>query len=663
MNKARGFCLYKPDGSISRLVESESEMQSIFANVLEAFDNEQRKRFGEPPEDRNESTSPIDDATSVRSSDARSSSGNLSSTLTSAENSEPMQHCVDTISTSTAIPTRRSTRGSKSSDEQLSSLTYSYGSMGWDAIAMCWKPTTARKRKRGYKKAKSPPKVSEITPTNSHESSSTGLHGCNDRAGHLSGDKSSVDLVYKRRPSHNCHPPHQQEPTQQGDDSEQPNCSMDEEEEEATILQGQSGDSYIVTTQDKEGPPPNSDQPLPSIEEEDEVITEGTGNTPSYDDQQFHSMEEEEVNTLVTRGDKETTSPYFYLLMSLLEPCDFAEVDAKFWKTKRPIGFPGLRCSYCKGVWRTYGGKYFPRSVIRLEDTGAYQTHFYNCPDCPEVIKDQLTELKTQHKSRGMKREKKRIFFDKIWTRLHGNNIDRQLPSMEEDEVITDNDRNPPLNSDQPLPSVDEEVVAKTNEDPPANSDRPLPLVQEEATTIVTTEDKETAPPYFYLLMSLLEPYHYNFGDQGSSAHKRPIGFPGLRCRYCKGMGKGGKYFPRSVHNLGNLGSTILYIDKHFQRCPGCPKHIREELTELRTKHKSLPLRGMKKVFFDKIWTRLHGNNNYNLQEEVKSKTKQAPPTNSDQALALLQEESATIVTTEDKRTTPGHSDQPLLSA
>lgn len=53
--------------------------------------------------------------------------------------------------------TRRSRRqssrlGSQNGDEGLMSLTYSYGSMDWDAIEMCWKP---KRRKRGLSRSSS----------------------------------------------------------------------------------------------------------------------------------------------------------------------------------------------------------------------------------------------------------------------------------------------------------------------------------------------------------------------------------------------------------------------------------------------------------------------------------------------------------------------------
>lgn len=158
MEKARGFCLYNPDGSILRLIHEESEMQSVFSTVLAAFEKEQRERFGKPPEERNETTSSNDDngnAPSAESSAVQAPPDGLSSTSAAAEQSSQTGSSNGHSATSTQPPatvsTRRSRRGS---EEGLVSLTYSYGSLEWDAIAMCWKPSTAKRRKSNGSKAK-----------------------------------------------------------------------------------------------------------------------------------------------------------------------------------------------------------------------------------------------------------------------------------------------------------------------------------------------------------------------------------------------------------------------------------------------------------------------------------------------------------------------------
>mmetsp|Transcript_78 Transcript_78/g.132 ORF Transcript_78/g.132 Transcript_78/m.132 type:complete len:220 (-) Transcript_78:70-729(-) len=186
VDKNKGFYLYNKDGSVLREVQDESEMQTIFSKVLKKFDEEQRKRYGdgEPlleetnngthnasleraaaasrisPENPNHSAAANDTAAAAESSSSRNGGGDgrrkkrqsiQASSTTESSNPDP---------SSTRRSRRQSSRRSggggvpgASADEGLMSLTYSYGSMDWDAIEMCWKPKkpmrgTGKKRKR-----------------------------------------------------------------------------------------------------------------------------------------------------------------------------------------------------------------------------------------------------------------------------------------------------------------------------------------------------------------------------------------------------------------------------------------------------------------------------------------------------------------------------------
>lgn len=177
---SRGFCLYNPDGSVLRVVEDESEMQTIFSKVLKAFDEEQAKRYGEPMEETNGTTAnsslaasrsaPLERtaAAQIPPENLNSSDSRAAETSSRSGDDKTMPIKTPAESSYASLPPLSSTRKSRrqssrrdaqsgvksSSDEGLMSLTYSYGSMDWDAIEMCWKPKKGqRKRKSNSSKA------------------------------------------------------------------------------------------------------------------------------------------------------------------------------------------------------------------------------------------------------------------------------------------------------------------------------------------------------------------------------------------------------------------------------------------------------------------------------------------------------------------------------
>ncbi|CAJ1937636.1 unnamed protein product [Cylindrotheca closterium] len=193
VDKSRGFCLYHKNGSILRVVEEESEMQSIFSKVLGAFEQEQRKRYGgNGGNGGNDSTEGIarnESLSATATATATAASGNLAlepasssaaparvspdsintvdDPMTAATNANNRANATkqasgesskEKASSSSPPPppsTRRSRRqsskrggvGNNNGDEGLVSLTYSYGSMDWDAIEMCWKPNRGKRKK------------------------------------------------------------------------------------------------------------------------------------------------------------------------------------------------------------------------------------------------------------------------------------------------------------------------------------------------------------------------------------------------------------------------------------------------------------------------------------------------------------------------------------
>ncbi len=125
---------------------------------------------------------------------------------------------------------------------------------------------------------------------------------------------------------------------------------------------------------------------------------------------------------------------------------------------------------------------------------------------------------------------------------------------------------------------------------------------------IVYPEDVEMVPPYVYFLMRQVEGCHFTEADRFVARSKGPVGYPGFQCRHCNGHAGLGKYFPITAKSLAT-NSTSQNIHAHLLKCRKCPSQIKDQLLTLKEeKGKSPRLEpGWRKVFFDKIWSRIHG--------------------------------------------------------
>lgn len=125
---------------------------------------------------------------------------------------------------------------------------------------------------------------------------------------------------------------------------------------------------------------------------------------------------------------------------------------------------------------------------------------------------------------------------------------------------------------------------------------------------IVYANDIEMIPPYVHFLMRQVEPCLFTEADRFVARSKGPVGYPGFQCRHCHGHAGLGKYFPVSSKSL-STNSTSQNIHAHMLKCRKCPQATKDRLVELKIE-KSRAARlepGWRKVFFDKVWERLHG--------------------------------------------------------
>lgn len=168
-----------------------------------------------------------------------------------------------------------------------------------------------------------------------------------------------------------------------------------------------------------------------------------------------------------------------------------------------------------------------------------------------------------------------------------------------------------PQPSHAPPSSADDGAIRQAI-DHLASSERNRDAAEEPAgEQLVLEEDKMLLTSYFYYLMKQLQVCRFSEQDRKTRGGKREnvaIGYGGLQCIHCAGAGNSRKFFWSNVDRLAN---SFAEIPSHILKCRRCPEQTKSALMDLKRKHpqqmSSLP-RGSQKVFFRRMWRRLHDN-------------------------------------------------------
>jgi hypothetical protein len=174
----------------------------------------------------------------------------------------------------------------------------------------------------------------------------------------------------------------------------------------------------------------------------------------------------------------------------------------------------------------------------------------------------------------------------------------------------------------------------------------PLP----ENKRLVLDEDKLLLTTYFFYLMKQLRLVRFSEADRKTRGGKREniqVGYGGLQCVHCVEMPNSRKFFWSNVDRLAN---SFAEIPGHILKCRQCPQPVKDALNDLKALHASemtqLP-RGSQKVFFRRMWRRLHEQDDRN---EVREATPSTPPSDAEankpradeETLSLEKKDSAT---------------------
>ena len=126
---------------------------------------------------------------------------------------------------------------------------------------------------------------------------------------------------------------------------------------------------------------------------------------------------------------------------------------------------------------------------------------------------------------------------------------------------------------------------------------------------LVLDEDRLLLTNYFFHLMKQLRLCRFSEADRktrGGKREKIKIGYGGLQCIHCSDLPMSRKFFWSNVDRLAN---SFAEIPGHVLKCKRCPPQTKEALLQLKQAHPEemakLP-RGSQKVFFRRMWRRLH---------------------------------------------------------
>jgi hypothetical protein len=270
-------------------------------------------------------------------------------------------------------------------------------------------------------------------------------------------------------------------------------------------------------------------------------------------------------------------------------------------------GQVGLQCVHCKH--RPYESRQeravcFPSSLKNIyHSIETWQRrHSLVCEDIPAWAKATMTDLMNKSRSGAGGR---RQYWEESARRLGMVDTPTGIRFIRSPGEVLALPADP---QDENNNAVDDNAAAPRAPLISRNQKPSRPLVFENDRPLVTS--------YLYLLLEQMETCHFTEQDRvgGRSKVKDcPIGYPGLQCKHCTGKAGFGRYFPASEAALTSANSD-RNIYNHVSKCRKCPAHVRETLHRFSKEENHYKnRRGSRKIFFQRVWGRMHGTSSSNL--------------------------------------------------
>jgi hypothetical protein len=255
------------------------------------------------------------------------------------------------------------------------------------------------------------------------------------------------------------------------------------------------------------------------------------------------------------------------------------------------VGQVGIQCIHCKH--RPYATRQeravcFPSSLKNIyHSIETWQRrHSLVCEDIPMEAKITMTELMGKSRSGAGGR---RQYWEESARRLGMVDTPTGIRFLR-----------PPGDATLPVAVIPMDTVSCASR--PSDHTVGLP--------VVSLEDRELVTDYLFTLLNQMETCVFTEQDRvgGRSKVKDcPIGYPGLQCKHCGGKAGFGRYFPVSIQALTSANSD-RNIFNHVDKCRRCPEQVRKELNHfLVLQQNSKNRRGNRKLFFQIVWERMHG--------------------------------------------------------
>jgi hypothetical protein len=145
---------------------------------------------------------------------------------------------------------------------------------------------------------------------------------------------------------------------------------------------------------------------------------------------------------------------------------------------------------------------------------------------------------------------------------------------------------------------------------------------------LVNPKDRDLVPDSLYIAMAQMKLCELTQADRVGCYKSRELGFVGMCCKHCNGQPGFGRYYPNSVRSLAQT-TTSQTILKHIgSKCRFCPPHIRQAVLELQRQQTARegmasgrPRYGSRKIFFQRVWARLHGGSYTEENDDASNQT------------------------------------------
>ena len=131
---------------------------------------------------------------------------------------------------------------------------------------------------------------------------------------------------------------------------------------------------------------------------------------------------------------------------------------------------------------------------------------------------------------------------------------------------------------------------------------------------LVLTKDRDLVPDSLFVAMAQMRPCELTQADRVGCYKSRELGFVGMSCIHCGGQPGFGRYYPNSVRSLAQTTTSQTILKHVGSKCRFCPAHIRNAVNELLRQQAARegmssgrPRYGSRKIFFQRVWARLHG--------------------------------------------------------